>query len=70
MALVHHDVTVVRNEVFDDTFALQALLRESHAEMPTKQRLLEVCEIFFNRGVREQDSDPSHYDRHQEYKIN
>src|SRR5216684_1805088 len=25
MALVHNDVTVVRNEVFDDTFALQAL---------------------------------------------
>src|SRR5216684_4320941 len=25
MALVHNDVTVVRNEVFDDTFALEAL---------------------------------------------
>ncbi len=45
-------------------------LRETHAEMPTKQRFLEVCEIFFNRGVREQDSDGSHYDRHQKYKSN
>jgi hypothetical protein len=45
-------------------------LRETHAEMPTKQSLLEVCEILFSRGVREQDSDRSHYDRHQEYKTN
>jgi len=35
-----------------------------------KQGLLEVYEIFFDRGIEGQDSDRSHYDRHQEYKIN
>ncbi len=40
------------------------------SEMLHKQGFLEVYEIFFNRGIEGQDSDRSHYDRHQEYKIN
>jgi hypothetical protein len=38
--------------------------------MPHEQGLLEVYEIFFNQRIWGQDSVRSHYDRHQEYKIN
>jgi hypothetical protein len=41
-----------------------------HFEMLHKQGFLEVCEIFFNRRIEGQGSGSSHYDRHQEYKIN
>jgi hypothetical protein len=44
--------------------------RDTHAEIPHKQGLLEAREIFFYRGFEGQDSDRSHYDRHQEYKMN
>ncbi len=45
-------------------------LRDTYSEMPHKQGFLDAYEIFFNRGIERQDSDRSHYDRHQEYKIN
>jgi hypothetical protein len=37
---------------------------------PINRGFLDAYEIFLNRGIERQDSNRSHYDRHQEYKIN